>query len=78
MDKESLSIYTVYDHPLDYPDSYVVRRWNVVGEDVVPDLKVLIVSKDLETIREMLVVQMGLTLIPRMLIDDSKILETYI
>lgn len=75
---DALFIYTVYDHPLDYPDSYVVRKWNVVDGNTIPDLKVLIVSKDINIIRGMLVGEMGLTLMPRMPEDDPKILETYV
>lgn len=26
-----LRLYTIYDHPLDQPDSFVVRRWDIVS-----------------------------------------------
>jgi hypothetical protein len=28
-----IQIYVIYDHPKDYPDHYVVRRWYVMRDD---------------------------------------------
>ena len=44
--EDCLSVFAIYDHPLDYPDKFVVRRWFVVDDalwpggrpDVVPRL----------------------------------------
>ncbi len=46
----SLSIWTVYDHPSDYPDCFVARRHEVVAGRSTPTSD-LLVSTDLESIR---------------------------
>ena len=73
-----LSIYTVYDHPLDYPNSYVVKKWICNVNPPVQDSNFLIIGEDLDRIREMLVMEMGLTVLPREINDDLVILENYI
>lgn len=75
---DQLFIYTVYDHPLDYPNSYVVKKWMCNVNPPVQDANFLIEGKDLELIRDMLVIEMGLTLLPNDPIDDEVILENYI
>lgn len=75
---DQLCMYTVYDHPLDYPNDYVVRKCTLIEGEIVHDLKVLIVSKDLKIITEMLVGEMGLISLGRQPDDDPKILESYI
>lgn len=74
---EELFVYTIYDHPLDYPNSYVVKKW-ICNDPPVQDSKFLIEGKDLERIREMLVIEMGLFFLGRQPDDDPKILESYI
>jgi hypothetical protein len=34
---EVLEMWVIYDHPADYPDHYVVRRWAVVRGESHPD-----------------------------------------
>ncbi|MBW2672372.1 MAG: hypothetical protein JRD89_03000 [Deltaproteobacteria bacterium] len=41
--EDSLSVFAIYEHPLDYPRHFVVRRWLTQGDgklyaDVVPRL----------------------------------------
>lgn len=76
-ENNGLEIYTVYDHPTDYPDSFVVRRWRVIEGKEIPDDKLLIQSKDLNLIENILL-EMGLTPIPRLPGDDPVILKNYI
>ena len=33
---DDLSLWTIYDHPLDHLDSWVVRRWAVGPDGAVP------------------------------------------
>mgnify|MGYP001821159241 CR=1 FL=1 len=42
MDKERvLTIWIIYDHPLDYPNDYVVRGWDITNQgDNMPQDKV--------------------------------------
>ena len=67
-----LSIWTVYDHPSDFPNNYVARRFD--GETPTGDI---MVCPELEQIREQLR-SLGLVQIARMDGDDPKILETWI
>jgi hypothetical protein len=34
MNETRITQYAIYDHPPDYPDSFVVREWYVSGEGV--------------------------------------------
>jgi len=65
-------IYAVYDHPKDYPDYFVVRKW--IGLD--PELKVGL-YKDLEKLRGDLK-EMGLYRMDRSPGDDKTIIECWI
>jgi len=70
---EALSIWTVYDHPSDYPSSYVARLWfndQPTGS--------LIAADDLEVVREILLTQMGLTRLERAENDDPTIVEVWL
>lgn len=68
-----ISIWTVYDHPRDYPHSYVARLFH--GEKPTHSV---IVSPDLKRLREILLVDMGLTCMSRSSHDDPAILETWL
>jgi hypothetical protein len=68
-----LSIWTVYDHPIDYQHCYVARQF--IGEKPTNSI---MVSADLEVLREILLVQMGLTRVERDERDDPVILETWL
>jgi hypothetical protein len=73
-----MNLYTVYESPTDYPDKYVVRRWEIVDPDNVPVAKeVFMIGSDLNEIRNALQ-KMGLYRIPRDESDDKKIVETWI
>jgi len=65
--------YTVYDHPTDYPELYVVR----VFRNEIPDEAPFIKSPELQIIRDHLT-RMGLVPIPRSPEDDKVIIETWI
>jgi hypothetical protein len=67
-----LTIWVVYDHPLDWPDHYVARRWD--GELPTEDL---VVTFDLELLREHLA-DKGLARLDRRRNDDPVILETWL
>ena len=75
--QSALVMFTVYDHPLDYPDYYVVRGWTVEKGWVVRHEKLAMMSLDLESIRIALARQ-GLTCVPRSRGDDPAIIETWI
>lgn len=72
-----LSIWTVYDHPKDYPDNYVARLFITDKEGFVPTDSIII-TDSLETLRTILLTQMNLTRISRYNEDDPKIVEVWI
>ncbi|AWY05439.1 hypothetical protein HOT42_gp90 [Microbacterium phage Metamorphoo] len=72
---EAVWVYTIYDHPSDYPDDYVLRAWRVqdgavVGYDVSGK------HPDLEEVRRM--IPEGRHRIGRMQDDDPAILESWV
>lgn len=73
---EALSVWTVYDSPLDYPGKFVVRRWRVTGAGhVMPDQRAT--SHDsLEEARQ--AVPPGLFRMGRGPADDPAVLEVWI
>ena len=73
----TLRIWTIYDHPIDMPNHYVARQFEVTHNGPRPTESV-IQSDSLETIREMMLVEFGLTKIERYPEDDPKIIEVWI
>lgn len=72
-----MTMWTIYDHPSDYPDAYVAREWLIEAGKHSPTPNVF-VSRDIETIRDMLRIEMHLTPIARSPGDDPVIVETWI
>ena len=73
-----MNLYTIYDSPTDYPNTYVARRWQVIGTENEPvAMEVFMVDADLDKIRDKLF-GMGLFKIPRDESDDQKIVETWL
>lgn len=64
--------WTIYDHPRDYPDSYVARKF--IGKDPTQEH---IISGDLEFLRECMS-RLGLTKLNRAPQDDSVIMEIWL
>ena len=72
-----MSLWTVYDHPTDFPNNYVAREWVVEDGRLGPTGNFML-ANDVEIIREILLVQMHLHRLPRNENDDPKIVETWI
>lgn len=70
-----LDIWVIYDHPRDYPDFFVVRRWYVTPDGVTPD-EVAVLTGTLEKARG--VIPPGKTLLAPYPDDDEKIAEVYV
>lgn len=68
--------YTIYDHPADYPDDYVVRQWHIVKGMDEPVAGFCISLPSLEHVRQC--VPPGLTQTMRHPEDDPYILETWV
>jgi hypothetical protein len=75
MTSAALDIWTVYEHPRDYPQGYVMRRWSVTDDGPVMTPQV-VYTATLEDMRRY--VPMGLIRLPRQPGDDPCILETWI
>lgn len=72
-----LRMWTVYDHPKDFPDYFVARLYEVDGSGVRATESV-IQAKNLDTLREMLLCDMHLTCLPRFANDDPAIVEVWL
>ena len=70
-----LSIWTVYDHPTDFPNEFVARRWEVHDKPVPTDD--IITSNDVNLIRASLASR-GLTCLAPSKDDDPNIVETWL
>jgi hypothetical protein len=73
---EPLSILTIYDHPKDHPNHFVVRRWNIYPGRSEPVGEVHLFDT-LEAARTMVVAQHR-TLLHRHPDDDPVIVENWI
>jgi hypothetical protein len=72
----ALSIWVVYDHPLDYPSEFVARRHEVTAKGSRPTPEAM-ASHNIDLLRDELAGR-GLTMIPRMDGDDPNIMETWL
>lgn len=73
-DDHALVLYTIYDHPSDHPNSFVVRRWVKVGPKTWPGE--VRFGLTLDEARAQL--PRGVECLGRLSGDDSKIVETWI
>lgn len=78
---ERLSMWTVYDHPLDYPDHFVARRFEVgqptEGDNGVIRTNDTIKSPYLQDVRTVLA-EAGLACLPRSDGDEPQIIEVWL
>lgn len=73
----ALAMWTVYEHPSDYPDKFVARRFDVDGDGPKPSASV-IVAGDLDQLREILQFELHLVCLTRNEGDDPVIVETWL
>lgn len=72
-----LIIYTIFKHPKDFPDDYVLKRDAITGEGVKRDPDFCVTSKDVENLRK-ITRNAGLFRMSRHELDDPCILETWL
>ena len=72
---DDLSLWTIYDHPTDMPDGFVVRRWQITKGGAVPDPEARL-AMTLEEARTL--IPPGLYRLERVAEDDPKIVETWL
>lgn len=73
MRSEPLSIWVVYDHPKDFPDHFIARRW--LANDTLTPTSDFYLADDLESLRGQL--PAGLYRLPAQPGDDPSIVETW-
>jgi hypothetical protein len=68
----AIPIWTVYDHPRDFPDCFIARKFmlDVVTTEIVT-------APTLDELRDRLATE-GLFLVPRSPEDDPRIVETWL
>ncbi len=69
-----LVMYVIYDHPKDFPDKFIARRWEDNGGEPVP-CNVVKVGETIEEVRAAL--PAGLACFTRYPSDDPVIVETW-
>lgn len=67
----------MYDHPKDYPDTFVARRFETGGGEPAPMVTADMVTGSLDLIRQSMLM-CGLYCLPRNEGDDSRIVETWL
>jgi hypothetical protein len=75
--KAMLPMWTVYEHPKDYPDAYVARLFEVDADGPRATGSVIIM-KNLDDLRDVLAFQLHLTCLARNDVDDPVIVETWL
>ena len=73
----ALAMWTIYDHPNDYPNYFVARRFEVSSAGPVAT-ESIVVAADLEKLRDMFEFEMHLTCLARSPEDDPKIIEVWL
>ena len=75
-----MTMWTIYDHPLDFPDKFVARRWDIVraGNKTEPVARAEHVTADTldELRRDMM--RRGLVCLTRSDGDEPQIVETWL
>lgn len=76
MTGQHLEMWTVYDHPTDWPDGYIARKWVILptGPHATDEC---IVATGVSAIRNRFE-EMGLVKLARSPEDDPSIMETWV
>jgi hypothetical protein len=72
-----LDIWTVYDHPTDYPNNYVARRFTIDASGGARPTDSIIVAPDLARLRAYLAGTLFLARLDRQPLDKPDIVETW-
>jgi hypothetical protein len=73
-----MELWTVYDHPTDYPDEFVARLWIVKFNNTVEATQTVITDSTLEGLRTKLQANPNLVSIKRYLEDEPQIIEVWL
>ena len=73
-----LAMWVIYDHPRDFPDEFVARKWAIMAEGALPTGEVL-TATSLEGIRSRIQLEAGMSgQLARSEADDPCIVESWI
>lgn len=72
----TLILYTVYDHPDDYPDHVVVRAWHLADGAAWAGSPML--ADDIAAARELIPARVARVCVPRDPADPAAVVETWI
>ncbi len=75
--RNEFPMYTIYDHPADYPEHWVVRAWWVDRDYLEPFPGGVALAETLQGARDALPIP-NLTRLPPMPGDDPTIVETWL
>jgi hypothetical protein len=76
MADDPLVPWTVYNHPRDYPDTFIARRTDI-GRDGIRVTNEVVTAPDVESLRDLFRAH-GLTAIARDANDDPNIVEVWL
>lgn len=72
-----MSTWTVYDHPVDYPEHFVARRFRIVPGNLEPEVTSdFYLAKDIEQMNQHFE-RLGLAFLPRFAADEPKIMGVW-
>ena len=77
MSDDGLNMWTIYDHPRDFPEHHYVTRLWIVAAGGPEMTNVVLHSDSLEELRDVMRSQ-GLICLPRFADDDPKIVEVWL
>jgi hypothetical protein len=75
--EEKLVMWTIYDHPTDFPHCFVARKFTIGPLGEVLATSEVMVASDIEKLRSVLI-KRGLVRMTRAPDDDPKIVETWL
>ncbi len=75
MIKTAMNIWTIYAHPLDYPDNFVARRWVMLDGGKFEPTTDIIIADTLDIVRSKL--PPGLFRIERFETDEPQVVEAW-
>lgn len=73
-----MAMWTIYDRPSDFPDSFVARKWEITAKKSPYPTSDFITADTLEEIRNQLMALGMSAPLPRDSEDDDVIVETWV
>lgn len=71
------SMWVIYDHPSDFPDVFIARKWGLTKTGFRPTERI-ITGATLDEVRKRINKTPNLYLVPREPLDDPKIVEVWL